>query len=35
MSLPIIRKFMTGAMPAIMKFMLMNSGTKLLRTFSQ
>ena len=35
MSRPIIRKLMTGAIPAIMKFMLMNSGMKLLRTFSQ
>jgi hypothetical protein len=26
---PIIRKLMTGAIPAIMKFMLMNSGMKL------
>jgi len=26
---------MTGAMPAIMKFMLMNSGMKLFRTFCQ
>ena len=35
MSRPIIRKLMTGAMPAIMKFMLMNSGTKLFWTFSK
>ena len=35
MSWPIIRKVMTGAMPAIMKFMLMNSGKKLRRTFSR
>jgi hypothetical protein len=35
MSRPIMRKLMTGAMPAIMKFMLMNSGRKLLRTFSR
>ncbi len=35
MSRPIIRKVMVGAMPAIIAFMLMNSGMKLLRTFSQ
>ena len=35
MSRPIIRKLITGAMPAIMKFMLMNSGMKLLSTFSR
>ena len=35
MSRPIIKKLITGAMPAIMKFMLMNSGMKLFRTFSQ
>ena len=35
MSRPIIRKLIVGAMPAIMAFMLMNSGMKLLRTFSQ
>ncbi len=35
MSRPIIRKLMTGAMPAIMQFMLMSSGTKLRRTFSR
>ncbi|CKY19987.1 Uncharacterised protein [Mycobacterium tuberculosis] len=35
MSRPIISKLIVGAMPAIMAFMLMNSGMKLLRTFSQ
>ena len=35
MSRLIIRKHMTGAMPAIMKFMLMSSGRNVLRTFSQ
>ena len=35
MSRPIIRKLMTGAIPAIMKFMLMNSGRNDLRTFFQ
>jgi len=35
MSRPIMRKLITGAMPAIMKFMLMNSGKKVLRTFSR
>ena len=34
MSRPIIRKLMVGAMPAIMKFMLMNSGMKLFLTLS-
>jgi hypothetical protein len=32
MSRPIIRKFIAGAMPAVMKFMLMNSGIKLFPT---
>ncbi len=32
---PIIRKLIVGAIPAIMKFMLMNSGMKLLSTFCQ
>ena len=35
MSRPIIKKLITGAMPAILKFMLMNSGMKVLRTFYQ
>ena len=35
MSRLIISSVMTGAIAAIMKFMLMNSGTKLRRTFSR
>ena len=35
MSRPIISRLIVGAMPAIMKFMLMNSGRKLRRTFSR
>ena len=34
MSRPIIRKHITGAIAAIIRFMLMNSSRKLLRTFS-
>ena len=35
MSRPIIRKLMTGAMPAIIAFMLISSGTNVRRRFSR
>lgn len=35
MSRPIISRLITGAMPAIIAFMLMNSGVNDLRTFAQ
>ena len=35
MSRPIISRLMTGAIPAIMKFMLISSGTNVLRTLSR